>query len=127
MGIDAVFGGDTVGEFKAESIDRAEQSGLTLKPADSLICGDAVNPGRKGALALEFGEMAENVDRSFLQHVLGIVVADNNTTDVPINLVAVCTHQQGEALVGGRLLAHQRYYLVVDVFVGHFVIVVSDY
>ena len=85
----------------------------------------------KDTKSFEFGNdvlgLAPELFRKNFGEKAALVVADNNTTDVPINLVAVCTHQQGEALVGGRLLAQQRYYLVVDVFVGHFVIVVSDY
>ena len=72
-----------------------------------LVCRDAVEPCRQRPVAPVGVNAAQDLDASLLQHVLGIIMPDDDATDVPIQGVAVLLHEHSEALFALRR-AHEH-------------------
>jgi hypothetical protein len=70
-----------------------------LKKTQTLIGGDAVDPGIELRILPEIFNVLMDFDKDLLRNIVGIIMVNNHFTDMPINPLLVYTHQQVKAIV----------------------------
>lgn len=66
----------------------------------SLVCGDAVDPGAERGRSVKLSDGAEHPDECFLRCVLRVVVRADKAAYVPVDGFLVFGHEEAKALLG---------------------------
>jgi hypothetical protein len=72
---------------------------LFFKKRERFIRGNSVEPSIQLAVFSEFVQVSEGFDERVLQHIIGIVMVDYNSTDVPVKSFLVCVYEFAERII----------------------------
>ena len=67
-----------------------------LEEVQSFVEGNAIEPSRHFGLATEAVNSFPSLDEDVLHEVIGVIVAVDHTTYLPVNLLRIEAHDRGE-------------------------------
>ena len=85
---------------------------IAFEEVQGLVVGDAEQPGAQLRVTSEIIQPCPSLDERVLQHVVGIIMGEDHTSDLPIELLLEVLHQHRKSALACAFIAQ----LVYDLF-----------